>query len=162
MTTIAITHEQIAADGLVTWDGEVRDREAQKIRVAGKTIYAITGTISLFDVLIEWHQTGADPSEIPAGINYDKNGWMLIVINCDGIRVYTSGFPYAVHERAPIAFGSGDAFAMGALLHGATARDAVKIAATATTETGGKIRSVNIAEVTGFTLRREDMREAAE
>lgn len=51
---------------------------------------------------------------------------------------------------------------MGALLHGATARDAVKIAAMATIETGGKIQSVNIAQVTGAALPREEFREAAE
>jgi len=48
------------------------------------------------------------------------------------------------------------------MLHGASAKQAIEIVSGLCNHTGGQIKVVNIASVTGFSLRRTVVKEAAE
>lgn len=156
MTTIAIDGATVAADGLRVWGGEIRGRAHKKLKVCNGTIYAFTGLAPLFDVMVAWHQNGTDPEKLPK--ISDDEGWTLIVIDKDGVGKFTKGCPYIEHFGPPIAFGAGQDYAIGAMLAGATAGQAIGIVAGLCNHTGGEIQVINIAEALGL----QHVREAAE
>ena len=151
MTTIAIDKTTIAADGLRTWGDQIAGRAHKKIKVVpGKAIYAFTGLAPMFDVMVEWHQKGADPEDVPQLGKDSDNGWTLIVIDKEGVGKFTSSCPYFERFDAPVAWGAGQDYAMGAMAVGAGARRAVEAVASFTTHTGGEIQVVDIAEALGL------------
>lgn len=148
MTTIAIDIAgNIAADGRSTAGNEIIRDDVEKILVRHGRIYALTGCISLLDAAIEWHNAGADPAKVPAYSG--EQGWFLIVVEDGGLFCYSNKVPYSMRDeyKLPIAFGSGESFALGAMLAGKSAREAVQIACRVDSGSGGKIKSFNIAEV---------------
>lgn len=147
MTTIATDGKTIAADGLRTWGDQVRGRDHQKIRVHPHAIYAFTGLAPMLDVMVEWHMDGADPKELPAGVDHKTESWTLVVVNHDGIGKLTSTCPYMERFDPPIAFGAGGEYAMGAMLAGASPQRAVELVGGLTNHTGGTVQVVDIAEV---------------
>jgi hypothetical protein len=73
---------------------------------------------------------------------------MLIVIERLGeVIKYTNTCPYPEVFTPPIAFGAGLDLAKGAMLAGASARQAVQLAIEHTTHSGGDIQVEDIAEV---------------
>ena len=138
MTTIAISKTEVAADGQRTWGGEIRGLDHEKLKVMGDIIYAFTGLAPLFQPMIDWHNKGALVADLPGGIDKD-DGWTLVVISAAGICKYTQSCPYPEYFDAPIAFGAGADYAIGAMWHGATAEEAVSHVARHTNHTGGKI-----------------------
>ena len=158
MTTIAIDAlGNIAADGRVTCGNEIIREDAEKIRQAHGRIYGVTGCGSLTDELIKWHNKGADPANPP--IYKGDRGWGLLVVQTDGLFFYTNDVPHAMSDeyKYPIAFGSGQNWALGAMMAGKSAREAVEIACKLDTGSGGKITSMNIADTLAPKLK-----EAAE
>ena len=160
MTTIAIDrYGTIAADGQRTWGGDIVSRTERKIRIRHGRIYALAGTAGVFEPLIAWHgEHNADPEKTPK-IGGD-NDWQLIVIDRFWlIAKYTNTCPYAdIFERPPLGFGAGVDLAKGAMLFGATAEQAVRLAIETTNHSGGEIQVVNIAEALGLDV----VKEAAE
>lgn len=158
MTTIAIDRNGfIAADGFVLWGGEIRNRAQKKLRISNGVIYGLTGLTPLMDVLIEWHQKHeASPEKLPKV--RPEEGWTLVVVDQSGIGKYTNTCPYIDRFDPPIAFGAGGDYAIGAMLAGATAAEAVKIVSDLCNHTGGEIQTINIAEALGLS----DVQQAAE
>jgi ATP-dependent protease HslVU (ClpYQ) peptidase subunit len=146
MTTIAIDAHTIAADGLRTWGDDIVGRSERKIRIWGGRIYALTGMAPYFEALMTWHARGADPEK---AIKCEApNSWMLIVIERPReVIKYTNTCPYPEVFTPPIAFGAGLDLAKGAMLAGATAREAVQLAIDNTTHSGGEIQVEDIAAV---------------
>lgn len=158
MTTIAIdAFGNIAADGRSTSDNEICRHDVEKIIFRHGRIYGLTGCASMRDVLVEWHNAGADDHKLP--VYSGGNGWGLIVIRDDGIYFYTNTCPHSMANeyKAPAAFGSGQQWAMGAMMAGKTAKEAVEIACKIDTGSGGNIISMNIADTLSMKLK-----EAAE
>ena len=156
MTTIAITSTHVAADGMRTWGDQIRGRSHRKIRVEGGTIYAFAGLAPMLDVMVRWHRDGADPNKMPYGAaDKDHGGWTLVVIDRDGVAKYTNSCPYIERFEPPIAFGAGQDYALGAMLHGASAEEAVRIVGELTNHTGGDIQVIDIAEALGLNQQRE-------
>ena len=146
MTTIAIDkYGTIAADGLRTWGGDIVGRTEQKIRMRHGRIYALTGTAGFFEPLIAWHgEHHANPEKMPKCEG--ENDWTLIVIDRPGlVTKYTKTCPYPETFEPPVAFGAGLDLAKGAMLFGASAREAVELVAHNTNHTGGEILSWDIA-----------------
>ena len=159
MTTIAIDrYGTIAADGQRTWGDDIVSRTEQKIRIRYGRIYALTGTAAMFEALIEWHEKQkADPEQAPKCAG--DNDWQLMVIERPGIVLrYTNTCPYPEIFEPPVAFGAGLDLAKGAMLFGATAEQAVRLAIETTNHSGGEIQVVNIAEALGLDV----VKEAAE
>lgn len=136
MTTIATDGQSMAADGQVSDHcGTIVDHARPKVhRLADGRIAGAAG--SSFDAVswIEWLDSG-------------KNG------NCPiqdesftGLILSTSGVLWVDHKGreiatpAPIAIGSGQDVAIGAMMHGATPGEAVNIACKRDPNSGGRIK----------------------
>ena len=130
MTTIAWDGETLAADGQVT-SSFIGQNDSKKIFTKGGKVFAFCGTYSEgYGFLKRGQPIECDTIVLEFG---DKSG----------IAIY--------HEKngshpikAPYAIGSGCDFAMGAMLAGCNAVDAVKIAAKLDPYTGGRINSKKI------------------
>lgn len=159
MTTIATDGVTIAADSLSTMGHELSRHPATKIKVRDGRVYAYSGLTGMFDAIIEWHRTGANPKEVPPKNPQDT--WTLLV--CDGktVQLYHSEAPYPVQLRPPIAIGGGAEFATGAMDAGATPAQAVELAIARVTHSGPPVQVVNIREALGLDLP-AIVRDAAE
>lgn len=149
MTTIAIDSHgvHIAADGLINASGSRITHNARKIRVDSGAIYALAGTTCLFEPLIKWHKAGADPANVPAGLDSE---WALLVVTKDGAVLFSRDVPYPEQQYYPWTQGTGYRYAMGALKAGASAQRAVEIACEIDIHSGGEIQVVNIAQALGM------------
>lgn len=142
MTTIAVTRRHVA------WDSQISINDDEKLaspddKVVAKDgiIYAIAGDVIDVDHLIEYLD---DPKSKPP-----KGNWEALIIRRGGVSFLNHSSPYPVTVKAPIALGSGAKFARGAMLAGASAADAVKIAAECDPQTGGPVYYMTISDVTG-------------
>lgn len=155
MTTIAFDGKTVAADGQRTWGDEIRELGSPKIKLLDGRIYSFTGSTPLFQPVVDWHRSGADPKSLP--VMGREESWTLIVIDHDGLGKYTPTCPYIERFKPPIAFGAGGDYAMGAMLAGADAKRAVELVAGLCNHTGGVIQAVNVADAL-----RASLAEAAE
>lgn len=143
MTTIATDGKTIAADGQIVASGERLFLDAKKIVVKHGRIYALAGVAAMLEPLIEWHNDGADPSCMPSA---KDNAWYLLVIDRDrSVGYYTNECAYPTMMQYPTALGSGERFAMGAMLAGKSPREAVEIACKVDVNSGGTITEIDIA-----------------
>lgn len=157
MTVIAADGKHIAADGRMTFGhSEIARDDCQKIIVRQGAIYALAGVPALMEALIAWHLAGADPKEMPA--LRDQSAWNFLVIDAIGPRLYSSTSPYPTELKYPCTFGCGCDYAMGALLAGASAFQAVQITCQKDSLCGGNIQVVDIDSA----LAGEQIMEAAE
>jgi hypothetical protein len=154
MTIICVDKHSVAADGLSVFGGIVTSRTTKKIKVVKGTIYVLYGTTQFFGPAIAWHQAGANPADIPKG---DKeNDWHLVVVDQRGVVQYNWDTPYADPVQQPWAFGANWEVALGLMLAGKTAKEAVEFMCDKSMYAGGEVQVVNIAEAIG------QLREAAE
>jgi ATP-dependent protease HslVU (ClpYQ) peptidase subunit len=149
MTTIATDGVTIAADGQRTAGSERIGLNAKKIIVRDGRIFALTGTVGLFEAAIRWFLAGAEAGKAPKGAEEDS--WRLIVIDKTGAlatfgstALFGEPFPY------PQAFGSGANYAMAAMRCGKSPQEAVEIAKELDVLSGGLVQVVNIAEAIGL------------
>jgi ATP-dependent protease HslVU (ClpYQ) peptidase subunit len=159
MTTIAWDGRYLAADGQRTFGDRIAGTDFRKIVVKGVFIYAFTGMTPMMDVMIAWHQEGADPEKLPLGWDKDEGGWTLVVVDGNGLGKYSDGCPYLERLPAPWAFGAGQEYAIGAMRAGADARRAIEIVSEICYHTGGTIQVVDREDTA---LRLVATREAAE
>lgn len=152
MTTIAYDGRTIAADSLACYGDERCHVPIQKIWVEGRVIYALAGSSRMLTPLMKWFKAGASPGDIPKGDSNDY-AYTFLVIDDAGVRTYhhDCAYPNFFYEDK-IAIGSGQDYAMGALMFGASAKEAVAVAAKMSVKTGGEIQVVDIAEVFGTAL----------
>ncbi len=139
MTTIAIDDKTIAADGMAVCGGEIVALDAIKMRWVPQrgVALAMVGAYALFDRLCDWYLTGAALRVLPPS----EDDWCLVVAGGGrGVSRFIKALPY--QDRMPdiTAFGSGGAYAVGALANGASAKRAVEIAARFDPFTGGRVR----------------------
>ena len=156
MTTIAVTLTEIAADSRATRNHEIASWQSQKIIVDNGVIYAVSGAEDMSEPARKWHAAGADPDKAPK-CNAEL-GWLLLVIDRNGMWVYDDKSPHPLKVIAPWTMGSGRDWAMGAMLAGASAKEAVEIACSRDVWSGPPVKVVNIAEALGLS----QVREAAE
>lgn len=150
MTTIATDGRSIAADGLVVLGSEVVSRDAKKLQVvdyerSGRhgppVVYGIAGPIAMFSALIAWHESGADPRGVPPG----ELDWSLVVARRGLVQLYSRACPWPQKLGPNAAVGSGEDLALGAMLAGASPREAVAIAAGVDIRSGGAIQVIDLA-----------------
>ena len=145
MTTIAYDGFDLASDSQLTSDS-IKCYNSQKFyripSVEGKQAgwLGIAGVVHIQQKLIDWCVRGClddceldGNSEIEAILIYD-DGSFLILEGEGEDKVRWTGW------STPWAIGSGGKFAIGAMLAGKTAGQAVKLAATVDTYTGGPIK----------------------
>lgn len=146
MTTVASDGKTVAADGQTSNGAEINNIDIVKIKASGNAVLGFAGLSALRPVVFEWWEKGADPSEV-SGPMKDQE-WGLGVFLHNEVRYYSHSCPYPSLYGYPFAMGTGENYASGALLAGATSRQAVEVAAQKDVYTGGKITVLEIPRAT--------------
>lgn len=126
MTTIATDGRMVAADSRSTCGNLVVQRAAVKLRrLADGRVLGTAGTAAQGIEFGDWLDAGADPAERP-----DFDDLEAIVLDYD-CHVWACGNSGKLTLRdAPHAIGTGGDVALGAMLAGRDAFEAVKLACT--------------------------------
>jgi hypothetical protein len=144
MTVIAWDGRSLAADTLCTFGDYRGPMPAKKIIRRGQFAYGITGFSGWFEAWIKWHESGADPANIPAsGVAPGDSGNFLVF---DGGKAFicSAKVPYLQEIGAPDAWGCGADFAIGAMHAGADAKEAVEITIACTPRCGGAVDVIEL------------------
>ena len=146
MTTIAWDGKTVAADTLTVCGFQRNGKPAQKLfpRTLSGKVYAMSGLFGWAAPWIAWHEAGADPALAPATPNQEQRG-SFIVFDKGRCFYCATDFPYLVEAGAPDAWGTGQEYAIGAMRAGASAVQAVRIAADVDIHTGGDIQEIDLA-----------------
>ena len=147
MTTIAFDGGIIAADSRAVSGGLISNDRVEKIIVKGEVVFAIAGTFCMFRPLINWFVAGGDIATVPTGGSEDNDCTSFIAYSGGRCLQYNPKLPYPDIIHPPFAWGTGREVALGAMLAGKSAVEAVKIAATLDPGTGGAIRFVNLSNL---------------
>lgn len=126
MTTIAYDGATVAADRLVVNDGH--KRTATKLFQHGHEVLAVNGPLDHGMMLVAWYQAGAKTAEYPHAASRDDAAYLTVFAAGQPVREYEGHPVPLVFVDAKFATGSGKEAAMGAMLAGATAVQAVHIA----------------------------------
>lgn len=138
MTTIAIDHDSISADGRSTdQDGYIARDNHPKLRKENGVICAYAGSVADCEELINIVIYGDQPSRPDANGN-------LITIAEDVIMMHSlvDSKLNSWEVTPPYCMGSGSQFALSALDFGSTSKEAVKYAMKRDSSTGGKIKTI--------------------
>lgn len=140
MTTIAYREGVLAADSLVTLGSTKVHGSYQKIRRIGGFLIGTAGSVAACQSFIDWVKAGDDEDPPPKG-EYNA----LIVDPRGKVREIENGSVLPVPRGAKFfAIGSGAPYALAAMYAGASAIDAVKIAAKIDTSTGLPVKSLKL------------------
>lgn len=161
MTTIAWDGRYVAADTLAV-NGHVTQAPVRKLKRSkcDRYVYAITGFSAWFDAWIEWFEAGALVDKAPKFTGNGDQGNFIVFEVGGGAKQFGCDLPYGQACFAPAAWGSGESYAMGAMLmarwiygsrqhaheHEVNASDAVAIAAKCDPWTGGDIDVIDLQE----------------
>lgn len=139
MTTLATDGVTIAADGQVTAGHIIEDLARQKVfKLNDGRAIGMAGTLANFDAFKEWF---CDPNaEVPA---LSEDFEAVVIDGSNRVTVYDDKCR-PLSMPVPYAGGSGKEVALGAMLAGATPKEAVKIAIQRDVYSGGRIRTITV------------------
>jgi hypothetical protein len=145
MTTIAWKDGKIAADTMVTQSGTIigysPGEHGKLVKLADGGILAVAGFLGQDIVFAKWLDEGADPDRRPQWP--PDTGFGALVGYADRCIVYSSLLMLPQQTDRPFtALGSGFEIALGAMAWGASALQAVELAAQFDVYTGGKITEI--------------------
>jgi hypothetical protein len=148
MTVIAwdgktLCTDQQANDGSMKWEAEkawyITNKATGKI-----CIVTGVGTLGYIIQLRDWFANGMETA-----LDITPNMAELIVVDDEGLCVFSGEKTYSpVRLKAPMAFGHGREYAMGAMAMGANASDAVIIANEYSLHCGKGVACYTIANIT--------------
>lgn len=140
MTTIAYRDGVLAADSLVTLGSTKVHGSYQKIRRIGDYLIGTAGSVADCQAFVVWLKEGDDTLPPP------KGEYGALVVGPQGkVREIENGSVLPSPRGAKFfALGSGGPFALAAMYAGATAAEAVKIAAKIDTNTGLPVKTLKI------------------
>lgn len=124
MTTIAWTGPEVAADTRGTISEYIQQSPTEKLIKHKGVIYCLTGDFAQCLAVVDWLKRGADLGDVPDFL--DEPGFDILVIK-DSVtgHVYANSYhPYQVSP--PVTLGTGHAVAIGAIMAGASAYEAVE------------------------------------
>lgn len=127
MTTIAWDGKSLAVDRMGTSSTELRIRAVKARKLPSGEVVSWTGATDYGESLAAWYEAGADPGEWP---DFQKAAdWArLIVAESEEVHFFQRT-PTSQRLYEPfMAWGTGCELAIGAMAHGASAEEAVKIA----------------------------------
>ena len=145
MTTIVYKDGVLAADSLVT-DRGCRMGSAKKIISSRFGLAGAVGHLGLMQAFLNWAATGRPADGRPVPDKTDDNDFEGLIITPAGQVLWYGGDMVAVDmtQSEYVCLGSGFRVAMGALEMGATAEQAVRVAAKVDTSTGGPIHVLEL------------------
>lgn len=138
MTTIATDGKALAGDGLITSNGTVFGSQFAKVtKLPDGRITGVAGSAFHVAPFVAWLEAGGDPPELDE--HFDA-----LVLSPDGTCRSYDEKCRCILEEVPTAAGSGRELAIGAMLAGASPKQAVEIAAQRDVGTGGTIVSISL------------------
>ncbi len=140
MTTIAFRAGIIAADSL-GWTDDIACGTIEKIgRFADGAVWGICGVYYHMDPISRWVACPlGDPPET------DEHTTFIVVLT-NGVVMFWEKKGWLKPKAPFYAWGSGSHLALGAMMMGATAAQAVQVAADLDAFTGGEIKSLTLGE----------------
>lgn len=124
MTVIAWDGKTLAADRQTTIGDMIATRS--KIHKLGDDLYFVgSGDTDRVLIMVEWVRNGCDPEKWPS-FQRNQDTWVRFVVARDGKILEYNQEPMPIPcEDEKMAWGSGSSYAMGALMVGASAIEAV-------------------------------------
>ena len=145
MTVVAWDGKTLAADRLVC-AGNMRATTTKVVR-HGEELIGFCGSLPIAAELRNWYLAGADPDMFPSNADGDESSELIVVKRDGQLHVYAGSYmPFEIEDDV-CAFGAGGEAAMGALLFGATAEEAVAIASKVNITCGNGIDVLHLNEV---------------
>lgn len=138
MTTIAYRDGKLAGDSRATANGLI-DNQTTKVWSHKGVLIGACGSQALCEKFRSWVVSGMDDESPYEGAD-DGNG---LVVSTAGVVCFGNTGGWSISEPF-YTLGSGYQLALGALAMGASAEDAVKVAARFDTMTGGKITVLSL------------------
>ena len=147
MTTIAFDGKILAADSYGSDDYMIEQFAFEKIFDTPSHYVAICGAYSKGLEFVEWFRKSREPK--PSGLGEPKPKDLddmnaLVVEKTNGACEKFEKNCLSIPWKAPTAIGCGREVAMGVLLHGGTAIEAVEIAKKVNPGTGGAVQWVDV------------------
>lgn len=141
ITTVAIRDGIIAGDGRVTWDNHISTDKFTKIVATETHLAGISGQADYGLKFLDWVKRGCDDKRVPQNVNKTTGDIDAFIVDAQGIITCYGPdmMPLKLGKLPFYAIGSGHAYAIGAMAMGATAVEAVRIAAKYDSSTGGRI-----------------------
>lgn len=145
MTIIATDGYRVAADSLATF-GTCRSlKPAEKLKIEDGIVFAMSGSVPLFDPLIAWYLDGAKPDEMPK-VDDDDHSTLFVFSGERQAAFYKTELPYGETVTSfPMAWGVGSEFAIGAMDAGADVENAVRIAINRSVWLGGAVQVIDLS-----------------
>lgn len=136
MTTIAYRDDVLAGDTQITCGGTI-DGWVQKVFRKGQLLYGATGASGPSNAFHSWVEGGmvGDAPIMKVG-DAEANGFLF---PGNGRVAWRYNDTWTTHHAPYFAYGSGAELALGAMIAGASAEEAVSAAALRDTNTGGAI-----------------------
>ena len=136
MTTIAFDGQRLAVDSRVVNDTMICYERAKKLWFIRGRWIAFCGSIESMMIAVQWFKAGMPKEKPQVSKNFGALAWDMRrrpVFYEDGLVAIPEG-------RELLAYGSGAHFALGAMAAGATAVEAVKIAARFDPNTNSRVQ----------------------
>ena len=146
MTTIAFDGVTLASDSLVSTSGRAHPNlRPTKIMRRGGLVFAAAGTLGNCEAFADWY-LGDQRGKCP--LREDDPAW-VITPPPRGRRVtklieFSGGLDYTFIVQPPCAIGTGESFAIAAMLAGANATRAVRIACKIDVLSGGPVKTIKV------------------
>lgn len=146
MTTIVTDGKQIACDSQGSLGDQRLAGEFIKVVRDESSLFCFSGTFCLFAPLVNWYKAGFPEDAVPkSDAEYHHRLWVFDPNQATPLTfVNVHKAPYPIPLYTPAAMGSGSEYALGALLAGATPKEAVHIASKLDVYTGGRIKLYDI------------------
>lgn len=133
MTTIATDGLTMAGDGLCTGNGIIHGLAVRKVfKLSDGRIVGMCGTPYAMPPFVKWLRNGGEMPKLP-------DCFEALVLNNQGQCITYDSTCVGVEQELPAVSGSGGPIALGAMLAGATPEEAVAIAVSRDTTSGGTI-----------------------
>ena len=140
MTTIACDGHWMAGDGQAEAQGTILATNRRKVvRLSDGSLFGSSGRSIDGDAVAKWLIDGGKRPKV-------LTGWCALRLHGGGRLEYLTQDLEPVSIDVPAAVGSGMDFALGAMLAGATPKQAVEIAAQRDIGTGGTITVLSIRQ----------------
>lgn len=142
MTTIVADRKGMAADKRISFSaGGNSVFKTSKLHKVNGSIIGICGNVEQAMQFIEWRRT---PDTKPT---FSEPAFEAIELTAEGQMLWWGGEMIAIPiEDEHYAIGTGAAYALGAMAHGATVKEAIQIAATYDANTGTEVQTLMLSK----------------
>ena len=149
MTTVAYKDKELAFDSKVTdSSGAVLGAVVKGAKLPAGSLAAFAGDLAHCQLFHKWAAAGFLNDSLKLSLDNLKDPcYTGIVVNPKGIiTVYNDSTIPVTYTSKMYSWGSGGGYAMGAMVFGASAKEAVQVAKICDVSTGGRVRVLKLED----------------